>query len=466
MTHVLDQRFDALGNSIAGQVLEPETAEYDKARAIWNGAIDKRPAAIVQCASPADVARAITFARRENLEISVRGGAHSYGGASLTDGGLTIDLTRMKSVRVDPTTRVAHCGAGANWGDVDAATQEHGLAVTGGLISHTGIGGLTLGGGMGWLMNSHGLTIDNLISVELVTADGRRLRASQTEHPDLFWALRGGGGNFGVATEFVYRLHPVGPVVQFGLLFWDMSAGTEALRLARKVVDSLPRSMGAVIGGLNAPPAPFVPEQHHFTLGIGLLLAGLGSVEEHSAVVDSVREQLPPLFEMVGPMPYTQMQQLLDESAPWGIQAYGRALALDNLTDGAIDVIVDHLPRKKSPMSLMPIFATVGGYAEHDDEETAFGGSRASRYMVGIDAVAPTPELLEADRAWCKDLWEALLPHATGVGSYVNFMTEYDEDRVLASYGKAKYDRLAKVKATYDPDNVFHLNANIKPAIT
>jgi FAD/FMN-containing dehydrogenase len=465
MTDILRDQTDAFRTRFLGEVLTRSDRDYDRARSPWNGAIDRYPLVVARCESASDVASAIGFGRAEMLEMSVRGGAHGFSGASVVDDGLMIDLSAMNQVSVDPMTRRAVVGGGATMADMDAATQAHGLAVTGGVISHTGVGGLTLGGGMGWLLRGRGLAIDNLRSAEVVLADGRMVRAAEDEHPDLFWALKGGGGNFGVVTAFEFQLHPVGPEVHLGFLFWELDQSVEALRLCRDVAESLPRNAGALIGaGLNAPPAPFVPERYHHVPGCALLLAGFSSAEEHERLLEPIREALPPLFEHVSPIPYVQLQQLLDESAPWGIRSYDKALYLDNLTNDAIGVLADHLPRKASPMSFVPMFPLGGAYGDPAEDDTAFGGSRNARMSVGFSALAPTQELFEVDREWARSSWNALRPHAGGSGAYVNFMSEYEEDRIRASYGSAKYDRLARIKATYDPDNVFHLNANIKPA--
>jgi Berberine and berberine like/FAD binding domain len=348
--------------------------------------------------------------------------------------------------------------------ELDAATQVHGLAVPTGVISHTGVGGMTLGGGMGWLTHRAGLTIDNLISADVVLADGRYVHASPTEHADLFWAVRGGGGNFGVVTTFEFQLHPVGPEVHLGLFFWGMDSGEQVLRLARDVVPHLPADAGAQIAiGLNAPPAPFVPPQYHFTPGYLLLVVGFSSAEEHAKIIAPIREQLPPLFELVSPIPYIALQRTLDETAPWGLLGYQEAIYLDELTDDVISVIVNKIPAKRSPMSYCLIFRLDGAYSDIGDDETAFGGRRTPRYIINIAGISATPEILRADRSWVQSVWDALRPFARDAGGYVNSMTDNDEGRVRAAYGPAKYQRLARIKAKYDPGNVFHLNANIKP---
>lgn len=449
--------------AMTGPVLAPDDPGYDDARAVWNAAIDRRPAVIARCVDAADVSGAVTFAVDHGLEIAVRGGAHSISGASAVDDGLVIDLSLLNQVTVDPEAKRARVGGGALLGDLDAATQAHQLAVPAGLVSHTGVGGLTLGGGMGWLTRKAGLTIDNLVSAEVVTADGRILHAAADANPDLFWAIRGGGGNFGIVTEFEFRLHDVDPIVQFGLLFWALDTGPEVLRLAREVIATLPRELNIVIAGLNAPPAPFVPEQHHFQPGYALLVTGFGSAEQHAQTMARLRDALPPLFEFASPMPYVALQQLIDEGNAWGSYCYDKGAYLEDLSDAAIEVIADQLPRKTSPSSVLLFYRLDEAYSEVGEHDTAFGGGRSPRYAAFIIGVCPAPELLAAERAWVRSFWEALRPHAAGVGSYVNAMSEYEEERVRAAYGPAKYERLASIKAVYDPANTFHRNTNITP---
>ncbi|HYF45458.1 MAG TPA: FAD-binding oxidoreductase, partial [Acidimicrobiales bacterium] len=339
MTQVLGGELQELRHVFAGRLITPADPDYDDARRVWNACIDRRPALIARCADAADVSAAIGFARRHGLEVSVRGGAHSAAGVAVVDGAVMIDLSLMRQVDVDPLRRRARAGGGALNGDLDAAAQAHGLATPAGMVSHTGIGGLTLGGGMGHLTRRHGLAINNLVGAEVVLADGRVVHASAQEHPDLFWAIRGGGGNFGVVTAFEFRLHPVGPIVQFGFLFWGLDQGPAALRLARDVIDDLPRDVNIMIVGLNAPPAPFVPERHHLQPGYALIVTGFGSADEHTAVIDRIREQVPPLFDLVTPMPYVQVQQFTDEAAAWGSLVYDKGTQVAQLTDDVIDLI-------------------------------------------------------------------------------------------------------------------------------
>lgn len=456
---------DAFRTAFGGQALISGDSEYDSSRSVWNGAIDRRPLVIARCASAAQVADAVRFARTTGLEIAVRGGGHSYAGHAVCDGGMMIHLGAMNGVTVDSSVRQAVCGGGATWADFDAATQQHGLATTGGFVSHTGVGGLTLGGGIGWLAKKAGLACDNLVAAEVVTADSRIVRASKDENADLFWALRGGGGNFGIVTSFEFALHEVGPMVNIALFFWGLENGSEALRYSRDFIKMLPAdAAGFLAVALSAPPAPFVPEQYRLRTGHALLVAGFASPEQHAAIVAPVRDALPPLFELVTPIPYVALQQMFNDSAPWGLLGYEKALYLDELSDAAIATIGEHAPRKRSALSFCPTFAMTGAYHTPADADTAFGGSRSAGYVFNISGHGPTRELFEADRPWVQGFWDAMRPHASGAGAYVNFMSEADEDRVLAAYGARKYERLARIKAEYDPENVFHLNANIKPA--
>jgi FAD/FMN-containing dehydrogenase len=466
MTDVPGNSLHSFRDEFVGRVVTWDDPDYDAVRAacVWNGDIDRRPWVIAQASSAADVAAAVRLAVGTGRDVAVRGGGHNFSGSCIADGAVMIDLGAMCDVQVDAATRRAVCGGGTRWSQLDAATQGHGLAAPGGFISHTGVGGLTLGGGLGWLSRKAGLSCDNLVSVELVTADGTVLRASADENPELFWAVRGGGGNFGVVTLFEFQLHEVGPTVQLALSFWDLDHGPEALRATRDQVPQLPDDVAVFMAGLNAPPAPFVPDQYKGAPGYAVLLVGHDAVQAHAQAVAALREAARPAFTFDTPIPYTELQKMFDESAPWGIRGYEKAVYLDELTNPAIEVVAQHLPNKASPMSFMPLFVLGGAYARHSDAETAFGGSRQTRYVLNIVAAAPTPELLDADRAWVRAFWSALVPHAGGVGGYVNFMTDLEQDRVLASYGPEKYDRLSRVKATYDPDNVFHLNANIRPA--
>jgi FAD binding domain/Berberine and berberine like len=455
----------SLQAALTGRVLGPRDADFDRARRVWNGAIDRRPAVIARCSDPGDVRTAIDFARRRGLEIAVRGGGHSLAGSSTLDDGLVIDLSALNCVRVDPGARRAWVGGGATLADRDTATQQHGLATPGGLVSHTGVGGLTLGGGLGWLARKAGLALDNVVSAEVVTADGATLTASAEENPDLHWAIRGGGGNFGVVSEFEFRLHEVGPQVQFGYFFWPLERGAEALRLCQEIVATTPNDLIPMPVGLNAPPEAFVPEPLRLRPGYGLILVGFGAESEHAAAVQRVRRGLPPLFDLVTPMPYLQLLRMFDAANGWGTICYDTAVCVEDLTEDVIAVVTEHHRRKESPLSGVFCYRLDGAFSEVGEDDTAFAGGRSPRYAVIVAAAAATAELLPAERAWARSFRDALRPHGIGRDVYVNMSDELtDEARVRASYGPAKYERLAQIKATYDPDNLFHRNANIPPA--
>ena len=455
---------DVLRKDVSGDVVLPGDAAYDEARLLWNGAFDRRPAVVVRCLSAQDVSAAVTFARTHSLELAVRGGGHSTGGLSGVDDGLAIDISAMYQVETDVEGRHCRVGGGATLGQRDGATQEHGLATTAGIVGHTGVGGLTLTGGMGWLTRKHGLALDNVLGVQIVTADGKIRRASADEEPDLYWAVRGGGGNFGVVTEFEFRLHPVGPMVDFGLLFWPIAQAPDVLRLARELFASMSIETNIIVAGVNAPPEPFVPAEHHGAPGIALVITGFGGDGEHGRVLDRVNSELPPLFQLAMPMPYAGLQQMFDEANHFGLLAYDKATYVEDLSDDVVAVLADQLARKQSPQSAIFIYRLDGAYSEVGDDDTAFGGGRSPRYAVFLLAIAEEPALLATDTRWARAFWDALQPVSMGRGSYLNGEAEYPDDRVRASFGPEKYSRLAALKLRYDPDNVFHRNANIPPA--
>jgi len=454
----------ALRSSLSGHVFAPDDDGYDGARSVWNGDIDRKPLAVARPADANEVASCILAAAEAGADITVRGGGHNYAGHAVADGALMIDLSAINAVSVDPSTKRATAGGGATWASLDGATAAHGLAMTGGFISHTGVGGLTLGGGIGWLTRRCGLSCDHLVGAQVVTADGRVVQASAGDNADLFWALRGGGGNFGIVTEFEFALRDVPPMANLGLFFWTPDNARDVLRFARDYIHELPADMGGLIGGMSAPPMPFVPEEYHFKPGFGVMVANWGTPEEHAAAVEPLRAH-GPAFEMVTPLPYAALQQMFDVQAEWGSLAYEKAAYLDALTDDVVDVMLDFVPRMSSPMSFVPIFPLGGRYLEVGDDDTAFGGHRRQGWVFNISGSAPPsmPDLFATDRAWAREFWTAIRPYARDSGSYVNFIAEEDDERVRATYG-SKYDRLAAVKATWDPDNLFRHNANIRPA--
>ncbi len=463
MTRTVGGDVEALKAGMVGAVLTPDDLEYEQARKVWNADIDHHPKVLACCASAMDVVEAIRFAQDQGLELAVRCGAHSMPGYSSCEEGLVIDLGQMNQVSVDPEAKRARVQGGALLRDIDAATQGHGLAVPAGMVSHTGVAGLTVGGGMGWLTRQAGLTIDNLISAQVVLAAGTIVRAAEDENPDLFWAIRGGGGNFGVVTEFEFRLHEVGPLVQFALFFWDADQGGQALRLMREVIADLPRSMNAIPAALTAPPAPFVPPEHHHKVGYALLLTGFGEEAEHQKVVERIRNALPPLFEFLTPMPYVALQQMLDEANAWGFYGYDKGAYFEDLSDAMIDVLTEHVPRRNSPLSAVLFYRLDRAYSEVDDNQTAFGGGRSPCYMGFFIGLCPTPDLLPSEREWVRSLWNDLKPHMMGSAAYVNALETQESDRVRETYG-GKFERLTEIKTKYDPQNLFHRNVNIKPA--
>jgi FAD/FMN-containing dehydrogenase len=463
MTQTIGGGVEALKAAMAGAVVTPDELEYDQARKVWNADIDHHPAVIAQCTSAQDVSHAILFGQREGLELAVRCGAHSMPGYSSVDKGLVIDLGRMNQVTVDPEAKRARVQGGALLRDLDAATQGHGLAVPAGLVSHTGVTGLTLGGGMGWLTRQAGLSIDNLVSAEVVVADGSILPVSEDQNADLFWAIRGGGGNFGVVTELEFQLHEAGPIVQFGLVFWDAADGGQAMRLMRDVIADLPRSLNIIPAALTAPPAPFVPPEHHHKVGYAMILVGFGDEAEHQRVLERARSALPPLFEFVTPMPYVALQQMLDEANAWGLYGYDRGAYFEDLSDEMIDVFTEHVPRRTSPLSVVLFYRLDQAYSEVAEDQTAFGGGRSPRYMGFFIGLSPVPEMMPGERNWVRSMWDDLKPYMMGETAYVNALESQEGQRVRATYGP-KYERLAAIKAKYDPQNVFHRNVNIEPA--
>jgi FAD/FMN-containing dehydrogenase len=456
---------DAFAASFAGTLFRPSDPGFAAARAAaaWNGDVVRQPGLIVQPTSAAQVAETLAFARSCGAAISVRGGGHGFSGRLVADGAVMIDLSRINVVRVDADNRRAYVGGGASWAPVDAATAEHGLAVVGGTISHTGVAGLTLSGGMGWLTRSQGLSCDNLLEATVVTADGRTVIASEDENPDLLWGLRGAGANFGVVTELVFQLHAVNPLANLGMFFWRAEDAAGPLQFIRDYNRELPEGTALLLAGLSAPPAPFVPETAQGLPGWVAVLVSWGSPAEHAAAVAPLREQ-GPLWELVTPMPYAAIQQMLDDSAPWGCLAYEKGIYLPELTDPVIGILVDRLPRKRSPLTFSPIFPLDGAFCDVADGATAFGGRRQRQWAMSAAAMAFDQETLAADRAWARDFYAAVREHTPDDGSYVNFSSEPEDARIRAAYGEQKYARLQALKAIWDPQNVFRNNANIPPA--
>jgi FAD/FMN-containing dehydrogenase len=445
-----------------GSVLTAADDGYDEARRIWNGAIDRRPAVIARGVDHSDVAAAIRYARERDLAIAVRGGGHGVAGPASVDGGLVIDLSAMRGVHVDASARRAWVGGGALWGDVDAATQAHGLATVGGIVTHTGVGGLTLGGGMGWLMRAHGLTIDNLRSVRLITADGEALAVSEAEHPDLFWALRGGGGNFGVVTSFEFALHPRGPVLA-GPLAWPLEDAPALLRHYRDFIEHAPAELATIVILRHAPAGAPLPPSIHGRPVCLIVVCWTGEHDAGKRAIAPLRGFGRPLFDGIAPRPYVELQSAFDAGAPHGWHAYWKSCELPALTDETIDLLSEHARRIESPRSYIIMFHKGGVVARVPEEATAYA-QRSAVHSVNIDAVWLPAEEHRAERetAWARAAYDALAPHQLGV--YVNFLGDEGQERVRSAYGEAKYGKLAEIKAKYDPANVFRLNQNIRPS--
>ncbi|HEX5578531.1 MAG TPA: FAD-binding oxidoreductase [Candidatus Limnocylindria bacterium] len=449
-----------------GELVTPTSANYDAARAIWNGAVDRRPRLIARCAGTADVAAAIRFAREHDLEIAVRGGGHNVAGTAICDDGIVIDLSAMRAVSVDPMARSAWVQGGALWRDVDSETQAHGLATTGGIISHTGVAGLTLGGGIGFLMRKHGLAVDNLLAAEVVTADGSIVNASADEEPDLFWALRGGGGNFGVVTAFRFALHPVGPIVLAGPIFWAAEDTLEVLRFYRDFITDAPDELGTVVRLGTVPPLPVIPAPLHWRPAIAVACCYAGSVDEGERVLRALRRFRKPLIDLLAPVPYVAFQGGLDASVQHGWHYYWKGTSLHRLSDDAITVIADQVYAAGSPRSYAAIFHMGGAVGRVPRDATAFSGRDVGHNMSidGVWLADEAEEHAEPERRWVRRFAEALEPHRAG-SVYVNFLDADDGSRrVREAYGEATYPRLARIKASYDPANVFHHNKNIGPA--
>jgi FAD/FMN-containing dehydrogenase len=454
--------FEALRASIRGPVICPGDAGYDEVRTIWNGAIDRRPACIARCSGVADVVQAVSFAREHDMLVAVRSGGHGVAGHALCDGGLVIDLSTMKGIRVDAAARTARAEAGVLWGELDRETQLHGLATVGGIVTHTGIAGLTLGGGIGWLMRKYGATVDNLLSADLVTAGGQVVTASEEDNADLFWAIRGGGGNFGIVTSFEYRLHAVGPTVLAGPIFHPLERAPETLRFYRHFAAAAPEELTTIFELGVAQPLPFLPAEVH---GKPILMVGAcyaGEPKEGLEVVRALKEFGDPIADMLEPKPYLALQSMFDPFVPHGWHRYWKSVELPPLTDDAIDTLVEHASGQTSPNSYCIVFQLGGAVSRVKESDSAYS-QRDAAYNVNINAVW-TPEDTGGERhiAWANGFFDAMQPHARG-GVYVNFLGDEGTERVRAAYGAERYARLTELKRTYDPTNLFRVNQNIAP---
>ncbi|HTS27008.1 MAG TPA: FAD-binding oxidoreductase [Bryobacteraceae bacterium] len=443
-----------------GTVHEPGTASYEEARKVYNAMIDRKPRLIAQCTDVADVMAAVRFARANDLRVSVRGGGHNAAGLGVCDDGLVIDVAPIRYVRVDPASRTVLVGAGCRWRDVDHATHAFGLAVPSGIISSTGVAGLTLGGGLGHLTRKYGLTIDNLLSVDMVLADGTFVVASAEENPDLFWAIRGGGGNFGIVTSFLFEGQPVHTVCA-GPMLWNLEDAADVMKWYRDFITQAPEEMNGFIAMMTVPPGPPFPEELHLRKMCAIVWCYQGPMEEANNILGPIRGYRPPAFEFFVPMPFPMLQGMFDPILPPGLQWYWKADFFKELSDGAIEKHIEHaslLPTWQSTMHLYPVDGKVHRVRETD---TAFAHRDAvwSGVIVGVD---PDPGNRERITDWARSYYEALHPYGAG-GAYMNFMMEEGEERIRATY-RANYDRLAAVKAKYDPDNFFRINQNIRPA--
>ena len=454
-------KIDAFKGRFRGEVVSPGDEAYDDARKIWNAMIDKHPALIVRCTTTSDVVLAVNFARDNGLLLAVRGGGHNIAGSAMCDDGIVIDLSQMKAASVDPAARRVTIEGGATLADLDASTQAHGLATPLGINSTTGVAGLTLGGGFGWLSRKHGMTIDNLESAEVVTAAGEVVRASNTEHPDLFWALRGGSGNFGVVTHFEFRLHPVGPDVLSGLIVYPISAAKSVLRQYREFLAQAPDALSVWAVLRQAPPLPFLPEEVHGTGMIALALLYAEDPKLGEPLIDPLRKFATPLGEHVGVQPYIAWQQAFDPLLTPGARNYWKSHNFSTLQDGLFDAVIESIENLPSPQCEI-FFGAIGGATTRPAPESAAYAHRDAQFVMNVHGRWQEQADDERCIGWAREFFKASAPFASG-GVYVNFLTADEGDRVRSAYGP-NYDRLAQVKRTYDPDNLFRMNQNIQPA--
>jgi FAD/FMN-containing dehydrogenase len=450
---------DQLREQVRGEVIAPDDDGYEQARRVYNAMIDRRPAVVVRCANAGDVVATVNFAREHQLDLAVRGGEHSVPGFGTCDGGVVVDLSGMRGVRVDPGARTARAEGGATWGDFDAATHAFGLATTGGIISTTGVGGLTLGGGIGYLARGCGLSCDNLVSADVVTADGRFLVASEDENDDLFWALRGGGGNFGVVTSFEFRLHPVKDIYG-GPIFYELRDAGAVLEFFREFIADAPQEFGGFPAFQIAPPLPFIPEDRHGDPFLVIVACWAGPLDQGARALQPFHDLAPVAAELVGPMPYPALNSAFDGLVPPGLQHYWKANFVTELTDEAIGAHLEHGPKVPVVNSTVHIYPINGVCHQVAPDATAFA-YRDANFATVIAGMWPDPADNQANIGWVRDYYDATAP-LSEQGGYINFMADDDQDRIKANY-RGNYERLVTVKRKYDPGNLFHLNQNIRP---
>jgi FAD/FMN-containing dehydrogenase len=461
MAGIADAAVGRLRDRVRGRVIAPGDADYDRARRVWNGTVDRHPALVVRCTGVADVLASVRFARELDRPVAVRGGGHSVAGAGTCDGGIVVDTSPMKSVRVDPATRTAVADPGLLWGELDRRTQEFGLAVPGGIVSTTGIAGFTLGGGIGWLHRAFGLTVDNLLAADVVTADGRLVRADAGTNPDLHWALRGGGGNFGVVTAFEYALHPIGPDLMAGLVLYRAEDLGPVARAYRDLMAAAPDELTLFLVLRRAPAVAYVPAEVRGRPVVAILGCYAGAVDAGARAMAPLRGFADPLADLMTVRRYTEFQSMLDGSWVEGFGNYWKAEYVTGLPDAAVEVLAEHLARVTSPLSDIKLNALGGVAGRVSSDATAFA-HRDPPYVLNINARWPLTEPPDAHVAWARDLWAAMRPYSAG-GTYVNFLADEGVERVRAAYGEHTYRRLVAVKSAYDPGNTFRFNQNIPP---
>lgn len=460
MSHLNNSHIESLKKSISGRIILPQDKDYDEARTIWNGMIDKKPAVIVRVAEAGDVPHVVRFARKHKLELSVLGGGHHIAGNSLAENGLTIDFSNMRNVTVDTQSKRARVEPGATLADFDKATLAHGLATPTGINSTTGIAGLTLGGGFGWLTRQHGLTIDNLLSAKIVTAEGNMLTVSEDENSDLFWAIRGGGGNFGVVTEFEFRLHKMNPEVYAGLIVFPFIQANDIMKQYREFTKSAPPELNVWIVIRHAPPLPFLPENQHGKMVLVLAVFYNGSAEKGESLAKFLKGFGDPVGEHIGMQPYTQWQQAFDPLLTPGMRNYWKSHNFRGIEDGLIDTINRLAAAIPTPHTEIFLGSVSGAQNKIPADATAYS-ARDARFIVNVHGRWERPEDDKKTISWCRKFFEATMPFASA-GAYVNFMTEDESERIPSAYG-ANYDRLVSLKQKYDPENLFHMNQNIMP---